>query len=255
MAFTEAQRVKVRMYLGWSARFWQMDSRLEQAMNAVDDKADTVSYCQGLLTSLEEVDTAITGCYTRLKALKVGAIELSGHGEMAALRSEVAGLRVSDVNFVKGGRAVLRIRAAKTGRDQSAQVRHPQVILALRALVYSRLLEVGREVSLFDLPSGRVYARAFKRWVQALGPGLRVPFVPHSLRHGGATRDFLAGVEVARIQQYGRWRDPRSAMHYIQNCPALLQLQHIPGAMLAKGASFWPRMGAIFSDFLGFPGR
>ena len=169
--------------------------------------------------------------------------------------SEVAGLRVSDVNFIKDERAVLRIRASKTGRDQSAQVRHPQVILALRALVCNRLHEVGKEGSLFNLPSGQVYARAFKRWVQALSPGIRIPFVPHSLRHGGATRDFLAGVEVARIQQYGRWRDPKSALHYIQNCPALLQLQHIPAAILTKGASFWPQMGAIFTDLLGFQTR
>ena len=33
MALTDTQRQKVRMYLGWSERFHQYDSRLEQAMN------------------------------------------------------------------------------------------------------------------------------------------------------------------------------------------------------------------------------
>lgn len=88
MAWTETQKAQVRLYLGWPARFWQTDSRLEQAMNAVNDKAEELALCTALLTSLADIDTRITACYTRLKALKVGKIELPGAGELGALRSE-----------------------------------------------------------------------------------------------------------------------------------------------------------------------
>jgi hypothetical protein len=88
VAWTLTQKAQVRLYLGWSARFWQTDSRLEQAMNAMDDKAEELTICTGLLTSLADIDTRLTACYSRLKALQVGRITLPGHGELMALRSE-----------------------------------------------------------------------------------------------------------------------------------------------------------------------
>lgn len=88
MAWTDTQKANVRLYLGWPARFWQTDSRLEQAMNAINDKAEELAICTGLLTDLADIDTKITACYTRLKALRAGKIQLPGTGELAALRSE-----------------------------------------------------------------------------------------------------------------------------------------------------------------------
>jgi hypothetical protein len=88
VAFTADQKAAVRLYLGWPARFWQMNSRLEQAMNAIESQAEEVTVCTTLLTSLAAQDVLITACYGRLKALKVGSIELTGHGELMALRSE-----------------------------------------------------------------------------------------------------------------------------------------------------------------------
>jgi hypothetical protein len=88
MAFTETQRAQVRLYLGWPARFWQMNSRLEQAMNAMATHAEEETICTGLLTSLAAIDTAITASYTRMKAAAVGDITLRGSGELMDLRSE-----------------------------------------------------------------------------------------------------------------------------------------------------------------------
>lgn len=90
MAFSEAEKASIRKYLGWTARYHQTDSRLEQAMYGVGDLADTVTLVQGLLTKLDGIETSIAACYGRLKAAKVGAIELPGMGELAALRSEGA---------------------------------------------------------------------------------------------------------------------------------------------------------------------
>lgn len=88
MALTETQRASVRLYLGWPARFWQMNSRLEQAMNALASTAEEETIVVALLASLAALDANITAAYSRLKALAVGSITLSGPGEINALRSE-----------------------------------------------------------------------------------------------------------------------------------------------------------------------
>ena len=85
MALTETERAQIRMYLGWSARFHQEDVALEQAMNAVDTKADTLALIQnaidgdppGLIAAMEDVDAKIITAHGRLKADTVGSIELN----------------------------------------------------------------------------------------------------------------------------------------------------------------------------------
>lgn len=88
--FTTVQRAKVRWYLGWSSRFFQSDSRLEQAMNAVDNETEdaTRDLIIANLTALDDLNTRIVDAYGRLKALKVGSIDLPSHGEIGMLRSE-----------------------------------------------------------------------------------------------------------------------------------------------------------------------
>ena len=88
MALTEAQRVEIRRYLGWQARYWQMDSQLEQAMNAMDTLPETLTSIGLRLAELAVLETSITSARGRLKALAVGSITLSGPGEISALRSE-----------------------------------------------------------------------------------------------------------------------------------------------------------------------
>jgi hypothetical protein len=132
VAFTDSQRAAVRLYLGWPARFWQMNSRLEQAMNAIESQAEEVTVCTGLLTELAAHDTRITACYGRLKAMKVGSIELTGHGELMALRSE--GRRLSgrlaatlavdvqhDVWSGSGPRQFASIDGWKSGNDNTVR--------------------------------------------------------------------------------------------------------------------------------------
>jgi hypothetical protein len=70
VALTEAQRVSIRFYLGWSARFHQTDSRLEQAMNAIDTLPETQTRVEAVLTDLDSVATAIKDSYSRLKAIQ-----------------------------------------------------------------------------------------------------------------------------------------------------------------------------------------
>lgn len=88
--FTAVERAKIRWYLGWSARFHQTDSRLEQAMNAVDQEATdaTRDLIIASITAMDAMNTRIVTAYDRLKALKVGSIDLPGHAEIGMLRSE-----------------------------------------------------------------------------------------------------------------------------------------------------------------------
>lgn len=78
MALSEAERVQVRLYCGWSARFFQFDSELEQAMNALDSKPDTEALIQSLLVECARIDAAIiSSAENHFKALEVDSIKLN----------------------------------------------------------------------------------------------------------------------------------------------------------------------------------
>lgn len=85
MALTEAQKLDLRMYLGWSDRFHQFDSELEQAIAAMEARPATEAKVLTLLTECTRVDTLIQGAEGRLKASVVGSIELNA-GEIDRLR-------------------------------------------------------------------------------------------------------------------------------------------------------------------------
>lgn len=89
---TAGQRANVRLYTGWPARFHQTDSRLEQAMNAIDTLGNsddpTFTDLVALLAALADIDTRLTAAYPRIKALKLGSIDLPGTMEIGLLRSE-----------------------------------------------------------------------------------------------------------------------------------------------------------------------
>ena len=54
------------------------------------------------------------------------------------------------------------------------------------------------------------------------------PYVPHSLRHGGATHDFLLGRGIEHVQFRGRWQSMESSRRYIQTTRALLVQNQVP---------------------------
>jgi len=96
-ALTAAQRAQIRFYLGWSARFHQTDSALEQALNAVD-AGDDETYGlitratgdplgTGLLASCVDIDTKLLATDDELEVLKVGTIELDVMQKVGTLRS------------------------------------------------------------------------------------------------------------------------------------------------------------------------
>lgn len=88
MALSNADKAQVRYYLGYSGRFYQVTTVLEQAMIAIDTDADIVTLIQSILVTLADVDTRITDALSRLKALRLeGDAVLPGMGEIGGLRS------------------------------------------------------------------------------------------------------------------------------------------------------------------------
>lgn len=88
MALTTAQRADVRFFCGWSARFRQVDSALEQAMNALDEDAATLALFTNILAPLDGSPPGLIACcrdamaqlrlaMKRKKATQVGTIVLN----------------------------------------------------------------------------------------------------------------------------------------------------------------------------------
>jgi hypothetical protein len=93
VALTDTQKAEIRRALGWSARFHQFDSRLEQAMSAIATEpehelqiTDTVAN-HGILANIDAIQTELTGAHARLKANKVGSILLRPE-ELKQLKKE-----------------------------------------------------------------------------------------------------------------------------------------------------------------------
>lgn len=100
MALTSTQKAEVRYYAGWSARFHQFDSQLEQAMLALATEPESellitqglTASPPGLIAALKDVDEKLAAAHARLKADEVGTIKLN--------RAEVQQLRAEGRRFV-----------------------------------------------------------------------------------------------------------------------------------------------------------
>lgn len=152
---------------------------------------------------------------------------------------ELLALRRSDVSFPDHVRSwagaeataavdpVLRLRATKTGRDQSVTIRDPDVSKLLKIVVD----ETERGGLLFPY-SPHQFRRLFKDSCKELGVG-QVGFVLHSLRHGGATRDYQhRRLGLEDIMTRGRWASPKSAKRYIQLGVGLMLANDLPDEIL-----------------------
>ncbi len=77
------------MLLGWGARFWQFNTRLENAMNAVEQTLpDETLLIQATLVSLTDIDTKITDALGTVGVTGVSSIHLDSDQGLGHLRSE-----------------------------------------------------------------------------------------------------------------------------------------------------------------------
>lgn len=142
-------------------------------------------------------------------------------GEVAQLRREDV-VEPGDVRVGAASSGVwLRLRHTKTGRDQLVQVLNPHVASLLHDLVRA----TPPRASLVGV-SADWLRRLFKH--ACADVGLSAAYVPHSLRHGGATYLYMRGWTIESILVRGRWASVKSARTYIQGGRAALMSMQVP---------------------------
>lgn len=88
MAFTGAERARIRSLLGWGARFHHLETRLENALDALADLPDDENLIKSYLTQLTTIDTAIADCASTFGVKKTGSIELESDQGLGFQKSE-----------------------------------------------------------------------------------------------------------------------------------------------------------------------
>ena len=150
-------------------------------------------------------------------------------GELVGLRREDvaddADLRIAGEH--KG--MILRLRKTKTGANQWVRVLNPDVQLLVRDL----LRRTKPKRPLFSFTADQ-FRRSMKHVCAELG--LSPLYVPHSLRHGGATRYYhVLGMPMEDILARGRWASTESARRYIQSGVAMLMASEAPTRVVQLG--------------------
>ena len=167
---------------------------------------------------------------------------------------EVLGLRREDVADSDDPRlgaektgpgTIIRIRKAKTGKNQWVVIHDPQV----RSMVL-HLVSVTKKGALLFPISTSSFRAVFHRGCSELG--LSSLYVPHSLRHGGATRfRHMLRWSMEDVVERGRWASSKSAKIYIQAGIALLMSMTAPAGLVDLGFKLSQH---LHQHILGFTG-
>lgn len=83
---TDAQRVKIRTYLGYSDQSRGYYSRLEGAIDVLIAEAEEEIIC--LLEDLATIETTLKASQKRQKVMQAEDVKLAGHDEIIALWKE-----------------------------------------------------------------------------------------------------------------------------------------------------------------------
>lgn len=134
----------------------------------------------------------------------------------------------------------LRLAKTKTGLNQWVSIQDSAVADLLQSWM-SRSATAARPTDTVFPFSAAHFRRLLRSTAVAVGVG-HIPYVPHSLRHGGATADFLNGATIEQVMFRGRWQGMQSARRYIQTGRALLAAQSVPAHL--------NRLGILFDDQL-----
>jgi integrase len=147
------------------------------------------------------------------------------------------------------GMAVCLART-KTGLNQSVALHRPAVAAVLCDWV--RRIQSGSRVDdnplIFPFSADRL-RHLMRAACVHFGVG-HTAYVPHSLRHGGATADFLLTGSIERVQFRGRWKSMESVRTYVQTARALLAAQTVPAALNALGQQLSAELVPVMAHFL-----
>jgi hypothetical protein len=126
-----------------------------------------------------------------------------------------------------------RLADTKRGPNQFVDMKDPRLstifstwLLRKFPLSARPLYQHPQGPRIFSFAGGQ-YAIYFNRVISTLG--LRdIGYVPHSLRGGGATNDFMRGSSIETILRRGRWESTASAKTYVQSGRARLLTSQAP---------------------------
>lgn len=111
MAFSSSEKARIRMYLGKSQLWLDVDTQLESAMSVIEaNNPEAVALIQGWLAELANIDTRLT-TYSRAGVLKVDEIELEPSGGGAS--SYTKAMRSSGRQLVNRIAITLGVRPAQ----------------------------------------------------------------------------------------------------------------------------------------------
>lgn len=159
-------------------------------------------------------------------------------------KSELLSLKLKDVAFNNDARTgssinqhtiAIRLTKTKTGKDQYVVLLNPSVARLLKFHYHRRLKKdkASNDDLLFPISSFQ-YSKSFHLACSTVGLG-HIPFVPHSLRHGGATHCYMNGMTIETILHRGRWKSTASAAIYVRSGFSLLLSQEIPQSIFQQG--------------------
>lgn len=140
----------------------------------------------------------------------------------------------------------LRLARTKTGLNKFVVLRDSHVARVFSSYLSSTRPAAAQRVFPF---SAHRYRTVLRYACAALGVS-QWRITPHSLRHGGASRDFLAGASIEQIRHRGRWASAASAERYVQSAPALLLQFNMPVQLHDLAAALLPSLSDVFAHLL-----
>jgi integrase len=136
----------------------------------------------------------------------------------------------------------VRLARTKTGLNQYVQVREPIVAEIIAQYLHAYRFEAH------DTPLFGFTAQAYRVLLHSVCSQLGLSahgFVPHSLRHGGATRDEMRGATIEQIMHRGRWASSVTTRRYLQSGAAILMMRAVPSEIIQAAAAIEPHLPAV----------
>jgi integrase len=156
-------------------------------------------------------------------------------GELCRLRrNDIALPHDPRLGSAGTSRVTLHLQHTKTGPSQSVEVQDTGVGQLLCSWLQHPSVGTTGDSPVFPFTSSG-FRSLMRRTRDAVGLS-HIPYTPHSLRHGGATADFLQGGTIEQVLYRGRWAVAKSARIYLQTSRGHLIQQQVPPTLHQWGA-------------------
>jgi len=170
--------------------------------------------------------------------------------------TEMTRIHLHDVvlpNDARMGRAhtamAVCLAETKTGRNQSVALDRQSVRDILCAWVAHTARNAGEANPRLFAFSPDYFRRAMRQACADRGLS-HCHYTPHSLRHGGASSDFLTHGSIERVQFRGRWKQMETLRTYVQSARALLAAQQVPPELNQLGMQLSDSLTAVMALLL-----